>query len=63
MRAIAQDQTDFAHSYWRPVSETSSDVTEIAVVVIWGLAGLTVSALCNLSSIYAGLGEIMAFAG
>ena len=63
MRAIAQGQAALLPSYRRPVSSTSLDHTEFAVVVIWSLLGLAVAAFCNLSEIYAGMGDLLAFAG
>ena len=63
MSTMSQGQTVFAPSYRRPASETSVDFTEVAVLAIWGLVGLSVSALCHLSATYANLGDLMALLG
>ena len=62
MRAITQDRV-----YWRPDARVdtaaSNETSEAAIVIIWSLTGLAVAALCNLSTIYAEMGELLALLG
>ena len=63
MRAIAQNPAALLRSYGQPATDTSSELSDTAIVIIWGLAGLSVSALCHVSEIYDQMGDLLAFLG